>query len=84
MAHFNTATLEVRNLNEDMTILAMKKDLKGFRFIDSLDKTLLRTYAKFLKHVYKYIRMDEATSDRCQIDEESQKKKQKKRSNQVG
>ena len=38
MAHFNAATLEVKNLNEDMAISTMKKDLRGSRFTYSLDK----------------------------------------------
>ena len=74
VAHFNTATLEVRNLNEDMAISTMKKDLRRSRFTYSLDKTLPRTYAELLKHTYKYIRTDKAASDRHQIDEKGQKK----------
>ena len=61
-----------------MAISAMKKGMKGSRFTYSLDKILLRTYAELLERMYKYIRMDEATSDQCQIDEKGQKKKQKK------
>ena len=62
-AHFNTATLEIRDLNEDMTISAMKKGLKRSRFTYSLDKIFFRTYAELLKRAYKYIHVDEAASD---------------------
>ena len=49
VAHFNTAMLEVRDLNEDMAISAIKRGLRKFRFTYSLDKTLSRTYAELLK-----------------------------------
>ncbi|XP_073107292.1 uncharacterized protein [Elaeis guineensis] len=64
MARFNTAILEVRDLNKDMAVSAMKRDMRGSRFSYSLDKTLLQTYAKLLKYTYKYIRTDEAAFDR--------------------
>ena len=63
MARFNTATLEVGDLNEDIVISTMKRDMRRFRFIYSLDKTLLRTNAELLERTYKYIRMDEGASD---------------------
>ena len=72
MARFNAATLEIRDLNKDMIISIIKRGLRGSRFTYSLDKTLLRTYVELLEHAYKYIREDEATSDRCQIDEKGQ------------
>ena len=72
MAH---STLEVRDLNEDMAISVMKKDLRRFKFTYSLDKTLLQTYVELLERTYKYIRANKATSDRCQLDEKGQKKK---------
>ena len=78
MAHFNTAVLEVRDLNENMAISTMKRGLRESRFTYSLDKTLPRTYAELLVHAYKYIYTDEAASDRWQIDRKDQKKKQKK------
>ena len=78
IARFNTATLKVRDLNKDMTISTMKRGLRGSRFTYSLDKTLPQIYAELLKYAYKYIRTDEAASDRCQIDKKGQKKKQKK------
>ena len=65
MARFNMAILEVRNLNKDMAILAMKRGLRRSRFTYSLNKTLLRTYTELLEHAYKYIRMDEGASDRA-------------------
>ena len=78
MARFNAATLEVRDLNEDMTISAMKRSMRRSRFTYSLDKTLPQIYAKLLKYAYKYIRTDEAASDQRQTDKRGQKKKQKK------
>ena len=75
MAHFNVVTLEVRDLNEDMAILIMKRGLKESRFTYSLNKTLSQIYTELLKHAYKYIRMDEGASDRRQIEEKDQKKK---------
>ena len=78
VARFNAAILEVRDLNEDMTMSAIKRGLRGFRFTYSLDKTLLLIYAELLKRAYKYIRMDEVASDRHQEDKKGQKKKQKK------
>ena len=67
VAHFNATTLEVRDLNEDMAISAMKRGLRGSRFTYSLDKTLLQTYTELLEHAYKYIHEDEATSNQHQI-----------------
>ena len=78
MAHFNTATLEVRDLNKDMAISVMKKGLRGSRFTYSLDKNLPRTYVEFLEHAYKYIHVDEGATDQHQTEEKDQKKKQKK------
>ena len=68
VARFNVAMLEVRDLNENMAIAAMKKGLRGSRFTYSLDKTLPRTYAELLKRAYKYMRTDEGVSDRCQTE----------------
>ena len=78
VVQFNAATLEIRDLNEDMTISAMKRGLRGSRFTYSLDKTLPRTYAELLERAYKYIRADEAASDRRLIEVTSQKEKRKK------
>ena len=64
MARFNAATLEVKDLNENMTISAIKRGLRGSRFTYSLDKTLPRTYAELLERAYKYMRVDEGASDR--------------------
>ena len=78
MARFNAATHEVRDLNEDMVILAMKRKLRGSRFTYSLDKTLLRTYAELLERAYKYMHADEGASDRCLTKGTGQKEKRKK------
>ncbi|XP_073103482.1 uncharacterized protein [Elaeis guineensis] len=61
---FNAATLEVRDLNEDMAISAMKRRLRGSRFTYSLDKTLPRIYVELMERAYKYMRADEGASDR--------------------
>ena len=63
MARINTATLEVKDLNEDMAISAMKRGLRGSRFIYSLDKTLLWIYVELLERAYKYMYVDEGASD---------------------
>ena len=63
MARFNTATLEVRDLSEDMAISIMKRGLRGSKFTYSLDKTLLWIYFELLECAYKYIHVDKATSD---------------------
>ena len=78
VVRFNAATLEVWDLNEDMTISAMKRGLRGSRFIYSLDKILPRTYVKLLEHAYKYMRTDERASDRRLTEGAGQKEKRKK------
>ena len=75
MARFNAAMLKVKDLNEDMAISAMKRELRGSRFTYSLHKTFSQTYAELLEHAYKYMHMDEAASDRCQTEGKGQKKK---------
>ena len=78
MARFNTATLEVRDLNEDMAISAMKRGLRASRFTYSLDKTLPRTYVELLECAYKYMRADEGASDRRSTEFKGPKKKRRK------
>ena len=78
VVRFNAAMLEVRDLNEDMAISTIKRDLRMSRFTYSLDKTLLQIYAKLLECAYKYIRMDEDAFDRCQTEEKDKKKSKKK------
>ena len=75
MAHFITAMLEVKDLNENMAISTMKIGLRGSRFTYSLDKTLSQTYAELLERAYKYMCTDEEASDRRQTEGKSQKKK---------
>ncbi|XP_073099125.1 uncharacterized protein [Elaeis guineensis] len=70
VARFNKIILEIRDLNEDMAISAMKRGLRRSRFSYSLDKTLPRTYAELLERVYKYIHIDETASDRRQTEAE--------------
>ena len=55
VVHFNTATLEVYDLNESTAISAMKRRLHSFRFTYSLDKIFFRTYAKLFERTKKYI-----------------------------
>ena len=60
VVRFNTATLEVQDLNEDMAISAMKRGLRASRFTYFLDKTLSRTYAELLECAYKYMQIGRA------------------------
>ena len=75
---FNETTLEVRDLNEDMAISAMKRGLRASRFTYSLDKTLPRTYVELLERAYKYMRADEGASDRCLTEAKGPKEKRRK------
>ena len=75
---FNAATLEIRDLNEDMAISAMKRGLRGSRFTYSLDKTLPRTYVELLERAYKYMRADEGASDRRLTEAKGPKEKRRK------
>ena len=68
MARFNAATLEVRDLNEDIAISAMKRGLRRSRFTYSLDKILPQTYAELLECAYEYMYVDEGASDRRQTE----------------
>ena len=79
VAHFNAATLKVKNLNEDMAISAMKRGLRGSRFSYFLDKILPRIYAELLEHAYKYMRADKGASDHRQTKDKGQKKKKQKK-----
>nr|XP_019702910.1 uncharacterized protein LOC109505143 [Elaeis guineensis] len=78
VARFNAATLEVRGLNEDMAVSAMKRGLRSSRFTYSLDKTLPRTYAELLERAYKYMRADEGASDRRLAEPRGPKEKRRK------
>ena len=78
MVRFNTATLEVKDLNEAMAITIMKQGLLNSKFIYSLDKTLPWSYIELFKRAQKYIRAEKATTDRCLFEEKSQKKKARK------
>ena len=68
MVHFNTTTLEVQDLNENMAILIIKRGLRESRFTYTLNKTLPQTYAELLEHTYKYIYADECTTDQRQTE----------------
>ena len=78
VAQFNATTLEVRDLNEDMAVSAMKHRLRASRFTYSLDKTLPQTYAELLECAYKYIRADEGASDRRLAEPKGPKEKRRK------
>ena len=75
---FNAATLEIRDLNEDMAISAMKRGLRRSQFTYSLDKTLPRTYVELLERAYKYMCADEGASDRCLTEAKGLKEKRRK------
>ena len=75
MVRFNAITLEVKDLNEDMAILAMKRGLRGSRFTYSLDKNHPWTYAELLECVYKHIHVGEATSNWRQAEGKDQKER---------
>ena len=78
MVRFNTATLEVKDLNEAMAITIMKQGLLNSKFIYSLDKTLPWSYIELFKRAQKYIHAEEGTTDRHQSEGKDQKKKMKK------
>ena len=79
MAHFNAATIEIKDLNEDMAISVMKRGLRGSQFTYSLDKTLLQTYAELLERVYKYICADEGASNRRQTEGKVRKRRSRRK-----
>lgn len=56
MARFKLAILEVYNLDELVTMLAMKRELCPSYFTYSLDKMSPKSYLKMMVHVQKYIR----------------------------
>ena len=64
MARFNTATLEITDLNEVVAMSAFKKGLKQSRFTYSLDKTFPKIYSELLARASKYIRADEGAASR--------------------
>ena len=79
MVRFNAATLEVKDLNENIAISIIKRGLRRSQFTYSLDKTLPRTDAELLEHACKYMRTDEGASNRHQTEGKSQKKKKQKK-----
>ena len=62
VARFNTATLEITDLNEYVAMSALKKGLKQSRFTYSLDKIFPKTYSELLALASKYIRADEGAA----------------------
>lgn len=54
MAHFNAATLEVKDFNEYITILTLKWELWNGQLSFFLNKNFLRNYANLLVHAEKY------------------------------
>ena len=78
MARFNTATLDVKDLDEATAITAMKRRLWNSKFIYSLDKMISRSYVELFEHTQKYIHTEEATINRRQFEEKGQKKKARK------
>ena len=71
MVRSNIATLEIKDLNEDMAISNMKRDLRRSKFTYSLDKNHPRIYTKLLEHAFKHIHADEATSNQHQAEGKS-------------
>lgn len=49
-ARFKMTMLEIYNLNESMTMLALKRELRPSQFIYSLDKTYPKSYSESLTH----------------------------------
>ena len=78
VACFNTATLEVKDLDEATAITTMKRGLWNSRFIYSLDKMLPQSYVKLLKRAQKYNRIEEAATNRRQFEGKGPKKKARK------
>ena len=78
VTRFNTATLKVRDLNEDMAISTMKRGLRASRFTYSLGKILPQTYAELREHAYKYMHVDEGASDRHLTEPKGPKEKRRK------
>ena len=59
MVHFNAATLKVRDLNEFVTMSALKQGLQNGHLNFLSDKNFSRSYAKFLERARKYIQTEE-------------------------
>ena len=78
VARFNIATLEVKDLDEAMAIAVMKRGFWNSKFTYSQVKMLPRSYAELLERAQKYIRIEEAVTDRCQFEGKGQKKKARK------
>lgn len=65
VAHFNTATLKVQDLNESVALLAMKKGLQSSIFTFFLDKKFSKTYLELLERMHKYALAEEGAISRC-------------------
>ena len=75
VARFNTATLEITDLNEYVAMSALKKGLKKSRFTYFLDKTFRKTYSELLARANKYIRADEGAASRRETEGKKEAKK---------
>lgn len=75
----HAATLEVPDLNETITMSAMKKGLRSSRIIFFLDKKLIRSYSKLLTHAQKYTLAEKQAASQCQAERKLVSKKKKKK-----
>ena len=57
--HFNSATLEISNLNEHVAMPALQKGLKSSRFTFFLDTRFLQSYTELLAIAQKYAAAEE-------------------------
>lgn len=60
MACFNAVTLKVKDFNEFVTMLALKRELRSSRLSFSLNKIFSRSYVDLLVHVEKYAQVEES------------------------
>ena len=60
ITRFNTATLEVTDLDQMVAMSTMKGALKPFRFLFSLDKKFSTSFFEKLSHAEKYANAEEA------------------------
>ena len=64
ITRFNTATLEVTDLNQMVAMSAMKGTLKPSRFLFSLDKKFPTSFSEMFSRAEKYANAEEALSAR--------------------
>lgn len=67
MAYFKVVALEMQNLNEEVTLSAIKKGLQSSRFIFSLDK-FPTSYSELIVRAHKYACPKDGAATRCQVE----------------